>query len=180
MRTTTTRRQALIGGLGGIAALAGLPRRAAAFALDTHAISLYHLHTEEKLEIVYREHGEPVPGALEEISHFLRDFRSGDRHEIDVDLLDTLAVLFDGFDRRGRFEVISGYRSPHTNEALRSKSTGVAKKSWHMSGRAIDVRLTSARTAGLRDAAISLARGGVGFYPESNFVHLDTGPVRRW
>lgn len=177
---TTTRRRALVAGLGSLATLAALPRRAAALTLDTHAISLYHLHTSEKLEIVYRERGEALPEALAEISRFLRDFRTGDRHEIDIELLDTLAVLYDGFDRRGRFEVISGYRSPRTNEALRQGTTGVAKDSWHLSGRAIDVRLTSARTASVRDAAIALGRGGVGFYPESNFVHLDTGRARKW
>jgi uncharacterized protein YcbK (DUF882 family) len=121
-----------------------------------------------------------VPAGLEEITHFLRDFRNEQTHPIDVALLDTLSSLYDGFERRGRFEVISGYRSPRTNEALRHVTTGVAKDSLHLSGRAIDVRLTSAATVKLRDAAIALQRGGVGYYPESNFVHIDTGAVRSW
>jgi len=175
-----SRRQALVGGLGGLASLAGLPRRAAALGLETHALAFYHQHTGERLEVVYRDHGELVPDALDAIDTLLRDFRTGEKQRIDVDLLDTLATLYAEFDRRGRFEIISAYRSPRTNEALRKATSGVAKDSWHLHGRAIDVRLTSARTANLRDAAISLGRGGVGFYPDSNFVHLDTGPVRTW
>jgi uncharacterized protein YcbK (DUF882 family) len=110
----------------------------------------------------------------------LRDFRTDQSHDIDVALLDTLHELFATFDNRGNFEVISGYRSAHTNAALRHVTTGVAENSLHIHGRAIDVRLTSAKTSALRDAALGLARGGVGYYGKSNFVHLDTGAVRRW
>ncbi|HEY8520191.1 MAG TPA: DUF882 domain-containing protein [Gammaproteobacteria bacterium] len=180
MTFSITRRRAVVGGLTALAACAPWTRSAASLAAGPRRLSFYHLHTTERLDIVYREHGELVPDALAAIDHLLRDFRTGEAHPIDVNLLDTLAVLFDAFGQRGRFEVISGYRSPRTNEALRRSTTGVAKDSWHMSGRAIDVRLTSVPTTALRDTAIALARGGVGYYAESNFVHLDTGKVRAW
>ncbi len=170
----------LIGVFGGAAGLAGLGRAAPAFASEAQSLSLYHLHTAETLRIVYREHGDLVEGALDEINYFLRDFRNDKLHSIDVALLDELYRLHEQFDGRGRFEVISGYRSPQTNEALRHVSTGVAKNSFHLSGRAIDVRLTSAKTDRLRDAAIALHSGGVGYYADSNFVHIDTGDFRTW
>jgi uncharacterized protein YcbK (DUF882 family) len=178
-RMTIGRRQILLA-LGGAASLARLGRASAALASDVHALSLYHLHTTESLHIVYRERGELVLGALDEINYFLRDFRNDQMHPIDVALLDELCKLHGVFDGRGRFEVISGYRSPQTNEALRHVSTGVAKDSLHLSGRAIDIRLTSAKTDMLRDAAIALRSGGVGYYPDSNFVHVDTGAFRTW
>jgi uncharacterized protein YcbK (DUF882 family) len=174
------RRTVLIGVLSGAAGLTGVGRAARAFASEAQGLSLYHLHTAETLRIVYREHGELVEGALDEINFFLRDFRNDKLHSIDVALLDELCRLYEKFDGRGRFEVISGYRSPQTNEALRHVSTGVAKNSFHLTGRAIDVRLTSAKTDRLRDAAISLQSGGVGYYRDSNFVHIDTGDFRTW
>jgi uncharacterized protein YcbK (DUF882 family) len=167
-----------MGTLGTAAALSPIRRSAA--AVDAHRLSFYHIHTAEKLTVTYREHGEIVPAALGEINRYLRDFRTEQIHEIDVALLDTLHALYTAFDSRGNFEVISGYRSPRTNERLRQATSGVAENSLHIQGRAIDVRLTSAETRGLRDAALALAAGGVGYYPESNFVHLDTGDVRRW
>jgi uncharacterized protein YcbK (DUF882 family) len=172
------RRRFLVGSLG--TAVAGLGRVAAAATVPAHRLSFYHIHTAEKLTITYREHGAVVPGALVEINHYLRDFRTEQSHDIDVALLDALHELYVAFDVRGNFEVISGYRSPRTNAALRHVTTGVAENSLHIQGRAIDVRLTSAKTAALRDAAIALKRGGVGYYPESNFVHVDTGTVRTW
>ena len=174
------RRRFLVDALGGAAALASLARGPSAFAAEVHALSLYHLHTSESLRVAYRERGELIPGALEEINYFLRDFRTEQLHSIDVALLDEICRLHSVFDGRGHFEVISGYRSPQTNEALRHASGGVAKNSFHLSGRAIDLRLTSAKTDELRDAAIALRSGGVGYYAESNFVHVDTGAFRTW
>ena len=172
------RRRFLVGSLGAAAALVGAGRSAAAVA--AHRLSFYHIHTAEKLTIVYREHGELIPEALVEINRYLRDFRTEQVHDIDVTLLDTLHALYTTFDERGNFEVISGYRSPRTNAALRHATSGVAENSLHIQGRAIDVRLTSAKTTALRDAALALKAGGVGYYAESNFVHLDTGKVRSW
>jgi uncharacterized protein YcbK (DUF882 family) len=172
------RRRFVVGSLGAAAALSRVGRSAA--AVEAHRLSFYHIHTAEKLSVTYREHGEVVPAALDEINRYLRDFRTEQVHDIDVALLDALHALFTEFDSRGNFEVISGYRSPRTNAALRHATSGVAENSLHIQGRAIDVRLTSAKTTALRDAARALKAGGVGYYAESNFVHLDTGNVRTW
>jgi uncharacterized protein YcbK (DUF882 family) len=172
------RRDFLVGTLAAAAGLASSGRRA--LAAEAHALSFYHIHTAEKLNVVYREHGELVAGALAEINVFLRDFRTEQTHPIDVSLLDELWNLHAQFERRGTFEVISGYRSPQTNESLRHATKGVAKDSLHLSGRAIDVRHTNAKTADLRDAAIAMRAGGVGYYSKSNFVHIDTGAFRTW
>ena len=158
----------------------GVARRAAAVTANPYTLSFYHIHTGEKLTVTYREQGEVVPDALAEINHYLRDFRTEQIHVIDIALLDKLQALYTAFDRRGNFEVISGYRSPRTNEVLRHATTGVAERSLHIEGRAIDVRLTSAKTTALRDAALAMKSGGVGYYAESNFVHLDTGNARSW
>ena len=173
------RRAFLVGSLSA-ATMLGAGRKAAAATVEAHELSFYHIHTAEKLTITYREHGELVPGALAEVNRYLRDFRTEQVHDIDVALLDALHALYSQFDGRGNFEVISGYRSPRTNAALRHATTGVAENSLHIEGRAIDVRLTSAKTAALRDAALALRPGGVGYYPESNFVHIDTGKFRTW
>ena len=174
------RRRFLVGSLGAAAALSSAGRKAAAATQPAHRLSFYHIHTAEKLTVTYREHGELVPEALTEINRYLRDFRTEQVHDIDVALLDTLHTLFTTFDARGNFEVISGYRSPHTNAVLRHVTSGVAENSLHIQGRAIDVRLTSAKTAALRDAALAMHCGGVGYYAESNFVHVDTGKPRSW
>ena len=176
------RRHFRVGSLSGIAGLTSLGRALAAPAstLEAHSLAFYHIHTAEVLKVTYRERGEIVPAALDEVKHFLRDFRTEQVHDIDVGLLDQLHQLYVEFDQRGRFEVISGYRSPRTNAALRHVTSGVAEHSLHIVGQAIDVRLTSAVTADLRDAAIALRRGGVGYYQESNFVHVDTGAFRTW
>jgi uncharacterized protein YcbK (DUF882 family) len=133
------------------------------------------------LRVTYVENGVPVPEALAEISRFLRDFRTGDVHPIDPDLLDALYALRTRAGDRGTYEIISAYRSPRTNEMLRnSGGGGVAKRSLHMEGKAIDVRLTGVRTSRLREEALALHVGGVGYYPDSDFVHVDTGRVRQW
>ena len=136
-------------------------------------------HTGEHFDGVYFVDGEYVPGALAEISRLLRDFRTGDVCEYDARLMDTLHALNLACGE-GSYEVVSAYRSEQTNRMLRRQSRRVAKDSLHMSGRAIDVRLAGRDTRRLRDAALALQQGGVGYYARSNFVHLDTGPVRRW
>lgn len=121
-----------------------------------------------------------MPGALKEINRFLSDFRTGDIAEIDPDLLDLIYDIREELHSQGVYEVISAYRSPKTNEMLRSRSDGVATNSQHLLGKAIDVRLTDVKLHDLRDKAIAVQRGGVGYYASSNFVHIDTGRVRRW
>lgn len=152
-------------------------------ASPTRAVSLEHLHTGERLAVVYAEGGEYLPDALAEVDHLLRDFRTGEVQPIDPRLLDILWTLGRCDDRAARcrtFRVISGFRSVETNEMLRATTSGVASTSWHLVGRAVDVRCSERSTRELRDAGIALGAGGVGYYPSSDFVHLDTGRVRCW
>src|SRR5690606_18553339 len=134
--------------LAGIAAsAAGLVVAGRTYAAEPRALALYHTHTRERLRVTYAENGAHIPEALDEISHFLRDFRTGDVHPVDPGLLDVLHHLRERAGGRGTFEIISAYRSPRTNEMLRrTGGGGVAKRSLHMEGKAIDVRLTSVRT----------------------------------
>lgn len=149
---------------------------------DERQLSFYHTHTGKRLDVVYSRDGAYVPSALEEINHFLFDFRTGDKAEMDPELLDLIYDVREALDSEGTYQVVSAYRSPKTNEMLRgrSQSSGVAKNSQHLLGKAIDVRLEGVKTATLRDKAISMKRGGVGYYQASDFVHMDTGRVRRW
>ena len=144
-------------------------------------LSLHHLHTDERLTLTYRVGDHYQRSALGKLNHFLRDFRTGDSIAVDPRIYD---LLFDVKSRLGHddgvFEIIGGYRSPKTNSMLRRTSSGVAKQSLHMTGKAIDVRLSQMPTRRIRDAAVQLGRGGVGYYTKSDFVHLDTGRVRRW
>jgi uncharacterized protein YcbK (DUF882 family) len=149
-------------------------------ALNERSLSFHHLHTGEKLTTVYWGQGDYVPESLSQVHHILRDFRTGDVHAIDPRLLDVLCEVHTMMDTTTPFEIISGYRSPKTNATLRSHSTGVAENSLHLKGMAADVRLSNRTVAALRDAALSLKAGGVGYYPESQFVHVDVGRVRRW
>ena len=143
-------------------------------------LSFYHTHTQRELQIIYAIDGHYVDSALSEINAFLADFRNGDQLVIDPKLLDLIYDVRETLGGDGAFEVISAYRSPATNEMLRSKSSGVVKNSQHVLGNAIDVRLRGVSTIDLRDAAIAMQRGGVGYYKNSDFVHIDTGRVRRW
>jgi uncharacterized protein YcbK (DUF882 family) len=171
------RRRVIIGGATAGAMLLASP---VALAEQPRILSFYHTHTGERLKITYAERGSHIPQALEEISRFLRDFRSGEAHPIDPLLLDKLHQLQQLTGGRGAYEIISAYRSPQTNEMLRSNSNGVAQRSLHMEGRAMDVRLQGVETRRLRQAALGLQAGGVGYYPDSDFVHVDTGRVRTW
>lgn len=139
-----------------------------------------NLHTGERLTVEYFAGGRYLDDALAEVNHLLRDFRTGDVGEMDPALLDLLHQLRERTGTRQAFQVISGYRSPATNAALHQRSSGVASGSLHMQGKAIDIRLGDVELPALRGAALGLQRGGVGFYPASNFVHLDTGRVRFW
>lgn len=138
-------------------------------------------HTGERVDVTYFEDGALVPGALAELERFLRDFRTGEVHAIDPGVLDIAWGLSHAAQRPlGPIEIVSGYRSLATNEALRRKGGGVASHSLHLVGKALDLRLPGLPTARLRDLALGLRRGGVGFYAGPDFVHVDTGPVRRW
>jgi uncharacterized protein YcbK (DUF882 family) len=151
-----------------------------AYGSRTRSLSLIHTHTGERLTESYSDANGYVSDALGRINRFLRDFRTDEVHAIDVRVLDILHDLQVMSGHEGPYEIISGYRSPHTNAALRRSSTGVAEHSFHMQGRAIDVRLAGFSTSELHALARTMGRGGAGFYPRSDFVHLDSGPVRFW
>ena len=165
------------------ASLAGILMPAGrVFAASEKQLSLYHTHTQRKLDITYAREGHYIDTALTNINKFLADFRTHDVVQIDPNLLDLIHDVRELLGSHGRYEVISAYRSPATNEMLRTRSndSGVAKNSQHLLGKAIDVRLDDVKLTELRDAAITMKRGGVGYYKDSNFVHIDTGSVRRW
>ncbi len=152
--------------------LGGAPRR----------VKFHNLHTDEKLDAVFWENGEYVSDALHAVNHVLRDFRTNTTHEMNPGLLDLLTAVSAKTESSTPFYVISGYRSPQTNAMLRNEGgegTGVARKSLHMEGEAIDIRLGDVALNHLHNAALSLRGGGVGYYPTSNFVHMDVGPVRQ-
>lgn len=140
----------------------------------------YNTHTGEYLKETYWENGVYIPQALSRINYILRDFRSGEVRQIDTNLLDLLYVIKSQLGTEKPFHIISGYRSPTTNDFLRKVSTGVASKSMHMEGKAIDIYIPDVPLHVLRDTAINLKAGGVGYYPASNFVHIDTGRFRVW
>jgi uncharacterized protein YcbK (DUF882 family) len=167
--------------LFGTAPSQAAPKKDARRAGDTTKhIALRSLHTGERLDIEYFRDGAYLPAALSAIEVLLRDFRTGERHAIDPSLMDYLLEVAHAAGVDPAFSVISGYRSPRTNAQLREKSTGVARRSLHMEGRAIDVRLTGVDCASLASRAQILKRGGVGYYRASDFVHLDTGAFRIW
>jgi uncharacterized protein YcbK (DUF882 family) len=178
-----SRRSVLKLGLGAAAAtiLASQPSWARAPQPPEKRLCFQNLHTGECVTSTYWAKGDYVWEGLREVNHVLRDFRTDDVYPIDVKLLDVLHALDDKLGGRSKFMVISGYRSPRTNAMLAAADgSGVAKNSLHMSGRAIDVRVHGLGLADLRKVAIDLKRGGVGYYPKSDFVHLDIGRVRSW
>lgn len=146
----------------------------------TRALRFYNLHTGERLNTIYWEHGSYIEAALGEINYILRDFRANQVKPIDPRLLDLLCALNQRLATEQSFDVISGYRSPATNAMLAARSEGVAAHSLHMVGKAIDIRVPGRGLYDLRRAATSLEMGGVGYYPSSDFVHVDVGRVRHW
>lgn len=143
-------------------------------------IAFTNLHTGEALSATYWEAGAYVPDALQALNRVLRDHRTGEVHAIAPGLFDLVAALRERLETSAVVQVISGYRSPATNASLHARSGGVASHSLHMSGQATDLRIAGVDLTRLRDAAWALQGGGVGFYPQSRFVHVDVGRVRRW
>ena len=188
-KTLSRRRLLLAGGAlaGATAAFGWTPRayatagaEAGPGAESVKRLTLKNLHTPEVLEVVYRRGDQYLPEALAQIEVLLRDYRTGDRHPIDPHLLDILCAVAQSIGVDPVFSVISGYRSPQTNAMLHERSSGVASHSLHMEGRAIDVRLARVDCADLAAKALEMKRGGVGYYRQSDFVHLDTGRFRTW
>lgn len=144
-------------------------------------LSMLNLHTGERISAEYWSKGRYVRDAVQAINRVLRDHRTGAVHAIDPKLLDVLHQIHRRTGGRGPIHIISGYRSPETNAALReADSDGVAQFSYHMQGKAIDLRIPGMPLRQLHKLAVSLRAGGVGYYPHSNFVHIDTGPLRKW
>jgi uncharacterized protein YcbK (DUF882 family) len=162
--------------------ISGDAKRAGAYSStgSSRRLGFECTHTGDFLDVEYWADGRYVPESMAAIDHVLRDFRTGEVHPIDLNLLDLLHSLRSNLDSREPFHVISGYRSPATNGALRSKSGGVATKSLHMRGMAIDIRLPGRDITDVHRASLELRAGGVGYYPTLDFVHVDVGRVRRW
>jgi|SRR5208282_1990090 len=146
----------------------------------SRSLSLYNLHTGESLKTTYFAKGEYVPGALQEINYILRDWREDEVKPIDPALLDLLAGMHHRLATREPFQIISGYRTPKTNAMLHFATEGVAVHSLHLDGKAIDICLEGRSLNNVRRAAISMFGGGVGYYPRTGFVHVDTGRIRFW
>lgn len=184
-------RRAMLGfGGGALAAAIGFGAKGTAIAapaiigvkeLNARTLSFDCYYTGEYVKpVTYWADGEYVRGALDEINRALRDWRKDEVHPIDVNLLDLLYRLGRNLDTDCHFELVSGYRSPKTNEMLHRMDPGVAVNSLHMEGQAVDISLPGRPLRKVHEMALAMGRGGVGYYPESNFVHVDTGRVRRW
>jgi len=182
-RRWMSRRDFLAAGLVTTAACL-FPHKAVAVVSEVfvpeRALSFHNTHTGESTKALYWNQGMYIPQALADINYILRDYRTGEVKEIDTDLLDLLFALQQKLGSEGHFEVISGYRSQETNSFLRNLSKGVANNSLHICGKAIDIRLPGYDLKTLRSAAADLQRGGVGYYPSSDFVHVDVGSIRHW
>ncbi len=152
----------------------------ATIAQPERRIRLANAHTWEKLDIVYWAEGNYIPEAMDEISHLMRDHRANRSKAMDVKLIDQLHLLVSTLGTKERVHVLSGYRTPETNAALRARSNGVAKYSLHMEARAMDLNIPGTRAKDIQKAAIAMQAGGVGYYGSSGFVHIDTGRVRNW
>ncbi len=168
--------------MGGIALTASLPTHAFAVLTpkNSKVLAFKNVHTGERLKTCFFSNNQFIASELNKIDHICRDFRKNETHEIDRELLTQINAMQLLLGSNAEVQIISGYRSPTTNEMLRSSSNGVAKKSFHMLGKALDFRLEGVPLNEVRDAAVSLKAGGVGYYPKSNFIHIDTGNARSW
>jgi uncharacterized protein YcbK (DUF882 family) len=175
-----TRRDFLLLGTGIVAGFLTPKVFASPHAQQERSLAFRNTHTGESLQAVYWAEGEYIKSGLQEINTVLRDHRSDEIYPMDRGLLDLLYALQREVDCQNPYHVISGYRSPATNARLRSKSSGVARRSYHMQGKAIDIRLPGCALTDLHHAALGLKAGGVGIYAASDFIHVDVGPVRRW
>ncbi len=169
--------------VAGDSASAGLDSALAAPAGEEYRLKMHHLHTGESIDVVYRIGDTYLPEAMDKLNYFLRDHRTQDVSSYDPKEFDLLHRLLAKLGKsNSEIDVVCGYRTPWSNHFLRTRAavTGVAQHSQHMLGKAIDLRVPGVATAKLRDAALALHGGGVGYYPVSQFVHVDVGPVRRW
>ena len=147
---------------------------------NCRTLALENLHTGERLKLDYWVEGKYLPDALSSLNRALRDWRTGEVHAMEPKLLDLLDLLGKKLESNAGFQVICGYRSPVTNAMLHEKTSGVASNSLHMVGQAMDIRVADRGLDKLHDTALAMKVGGVGYYPSSNFVHVDVGATRHW
>ena len=182
--STSFSRRALLGAFAATALVSAPTYSKAAGLLrgsgDIRRIKMYSARTGEKIDMIYWVEGDYIKDAVQEVNHFMRDWRTGDVKNMDLRTIDIMAASLNLLDVNEPFMLLSGYRSPKTNAMLRSRSSGVAKNSLHLKGQAADLRLSSRSVIQIGRAAASCAAGGVGRYSGSNFVHMDCGPVRTW
>ncbi len=182
--STSFSRRALLGAFAATALVAAPTYSKAAGLLrgsgDIRRIKMYSARTGEKIDMIYWVEGDYIKDAVQEVNHFMRDWRTGDVKNMDLRTIDIMAASLNLLDVSEPYMLLSGYRSPKTNAMLRSRSSGVAKNSLHLKGQAADLRLSSRSVSQIGRAAASCAAGGVGRYSGSNFVHMDCGPVRTW
>lgn len=183
LNTPLSRRRLLLAA-SGAASLCAFPMVARAVTLSSslrRELAMDHTHTREQIELTYAVGSHYLPEAIDGLNHFLRDHYSGHVGDMDPALYDIMHALSRSLKVRSPYQIISGFRSPQTNERLRARGGGgVARRSLHMDGKAVDLRIPGVPLKELRDAALELRAGGVGYYPGSNFVHVDTGKVRAW
>ncbi len=175
-----SRRTFALGCAAGLCLPWSATRASAKIVYPDRVLSLHNVHTGEEEQITYWSEGSYIESGLNQVNWLLRDFRTGDVKAIDPRLLNILYLLTKRVETKNPVLVLSGFRSKKTNDMLRKTTEGVARRSFHMAGRAIDIRIPKVRTASVQKAALRLGGGGVGYYPNSNFVHLDSGPVRTW
>ena len=147
---------------------------------NQRVVRLYETHRQETLTAEYWRDGWYNPDVLAQLSHFVRDWRTDETTDVDPGLLDILFALQRSFGADEPLHIVCGYRSPTTNAQLRRRNRRVARNSYHITGQACDIRLPGKGTGALREQAVALEAGGVGYYPRSGFIHVDTGPVRTW
>jgi uncharacterized protein YcbK (DUF882 family) len=167
-----------VGLAGGMVAMC--PRTGSAYATRTRSLGLYAVNTGERLRVDYCIDGRYEPQSLRALDHLLRDFRTDEVYPVDPRVLDILYDVGEALESASAYHVVCGYRSPATNEMKLRQGRGVARNSYHLTGKAIDVFLPSRGLRDIRRAALALGAGGVGYYPRAGFVHLDIGPVRTW
>jgi uncharacterized protein YcbK (DUF882 family) len=176
-----TRRRFLQVGLTSLVGLAARPALAAMPRFKgTRALSFHNLHTDEKAHVTYWKDGAYDRTGQARINSILRDHYSGDEYPIHPKLIDLLFDLQNKLHNDDTIEIISGYRSPKTNLRLASARDGIAKHSYHTKGMAVDIRMAGSSLPKIHKAAMTMRRGGVGYYPDSQFVHVDVGPIRKW
>ena len=179
MRSIYSRRDFIAQGLG-LGAACLLPALSQAANQSTRELKLHNTHTDESLNVAYYQNGDYDFGAMRELNAILRDHRQNVIKGMDPTLFDQLWHIQQLLQDDSSIEIISGFRTKKTNDMLRAKSSGVAQNSYHPKGQAIDFRLANVPTKQVRNVAVHLKIGGVGFYPKSDFVHIDSGPPRTW